>query len=415
MITPAYALTATERVLPRMALDFTTATLDPRITFTRAGNTATRVNASGLIEPVNADVARFDYDSITLASQGLLIEEARTNLLTNSEAFLSWTNYNSPSSLSDTDIAPSGAQTADSIVDNNANDIHGRYKNVVVADGTYTFSAFVKKGTAQGVFLRVRDTPNSGTAHLNIAVDLTTFATIGTTVGTVNVATWKDNYYRISITGAITAGTRAFIIGTVDNNATFYVGTGKSVIVWGAQLEAGAFPTSYIPTTTTALTRNADVATMTGTNFSDWYNQTQGTIQVEVFENVSATNVFAHLFAISDGTTNNAIGCYNYGGNFSSLSVRSGAVQQAGITGAEIKGSAGLLRKITAGVKLNDIGYAVAGNAVSTDTSATMPVSVNILRIGGPASGAGLWNGTIAKLNYWPQKLTSNELQSFSK
>ena len=87
MITPAYSPTATERVLPRMALDFTTGVLDPRVTVTRALNTATRVNSSGLVEIVNANLPRFDYDPVTLAPKGLLIEEARTNLFFQSQAF----------------------------------------------------------------------------------------------------------------------------------------------------------------------------------------------------------------------------------------------------------------------------------------------------------------------------------------
>jgi hypothetical protein len=67
MITPAYSPTATERVLPRMALDFTTGVLDSRVTITRALNTATRVNSSGFVEIVNANLPRFDYDPATLA------------------------------------------------------------------------------------------------------------------------------------------------------------------------------------------------------------------------------------------------------------------------------------------------------------------------------------------------------------
>jgi hypothetical protein len=67
MITPSYLLTATERVLPRLALDFTTASLDPRVTFTRSGNTATVTNSSGVIVAVNADIPRFDFDPVTLA------------------------------------------------------------------------------------------------------------------------------------------------------------------------------------------------------------------------------------------------------------------------------------------------------------------------------------------------------------
>jgi hypothetical protein len=81
MMTSSYSITATERVLPRLALDFTTAVLDPRVTFTRSGATATRVNASGFIETMAANTARFDYDPMTLAPKGMLVEESRTNLV----------------------------------------------------------------------------------------------------------------------------------------------------------------------------------------------------------------------------------------------------------------------------------------------------------------------------------------------
>jgi hypothetical protein len=84
MITPAYAPTATERVLPRLALDFTTAVADPRVATARAANTATRFNSSGIIEIVNADLPRFDFSPTALTCQGQLIEEARTNLFLNS-------------------------------------------------------------------------------------------------------------------------------------------------------------------------------------------------------------------------------------------------------------------------------------------------------------------------------------------
>lgn len=84
MITPSFGLAATERVLPRLALDFTTASLDPRITFTRSGATATVINSSGVIVSAGQNVPRFDFNPTTLACRGLLIEEPRTNLLVNS-------------------------------------------------------------------------------------------------------------------------------------------------------------------------------------------------------------------------------------------------------------------------------------------------------------------------------------------
>ena len=116
MITPAYSPTATERVLPKMALDFTTGTLDSRVSVARAGNTATRINSSGKIEIVNANLPRFDYDPATLAPRGLLIEEQRTNLLLRSEEFdnASWAKTNATITVNAT-TAPDGTTTADLI------------------------------------------------------------------------------------------------------------------------------------------------------------------------------------------------------------------------------------------------------------------------------------------------------------
>ena len=82
MITPSFALTATERVLPKLALDFTTASLDPRVTFTRttgASNPATYFNSSGVLTAATNNQPRFDYNPVSLVCKGLLIEESRTN------------------------------------------------------------------------------------------------------------------------------------------------------------------------------------------------------------------------------------------------------------------------------------------------------------------------------------------------
>jgi hypothetical protein len=125
MITPAYALTATERVLPRLALDFTTGSLDPRVTVTRALDTATRVNSSGFIEGINANLPRFDYDPVTLAPKGLLIEEARTNILLYSNDFRDtatagstrpWV-YDNTTITTGAAVSPDGTQNASKIVE----------------------------------------------------------------------------------------------------------------------------------------------------------------------------------------------------------------------------------------------------------------------------------------------------------
>ena len=125
MITPSFALTATERVLPRMALDFTTATLDSRVKFTRAANTATVINSSGFVAAINADLPRFDYNPVTLACKGLLIEEARTNLFLYSAEFDNayWTKTRSSITANAT-ISPEGSLTGDKLVENLDNGTH---------------------------------------------------------------------------------------------------------------------------------------------------------------------------------------------------------------------------------------------------------------------------------------------------
>lgn len=95
---------------PTLAFDFQSA---------RAASTATRINASGLVEVVAADTARFDFNSVTLACRGLLIEEQRTNLLRQSQNFgIYWSNADSSESV-DVAVSPDGTQNADKLIVNN--------------------------------------------------------------------------------------------------------------------------------------------------------------------------------------------------------------------------------------------------------------------------------------------------------
>ena len=330
MITPSFGLTATERVLPKLALDFTTATLDPRVTFTRSGNTATYTNPSGVITAINANLPRFDYNPTTLVCQGLLIEEARTNLLLNS--LIDGTSLTTQS--------------------------------VTVAATAYTLSFY-------------------GTGSIDLS---------GTHTATV---TGTGAYpSRKTYTFTPTAGTLTLTVtGTVQY----------------AQLEAGAFATSYIPTTTTALTRNADVATMTGSNFSSWYNASEGTFVSEAgYMSIAAANYVAA--SVSDGTTQNQIRVYQVNGvgagYVKTLNVDQAIMTKSGIT-------ANTFIKQAIAYKQDSFAYDHAGGTIVTDTSGTIP-TVTRLDIGGLAGNPSL-NGWIKKLNYYPQRLINNEVQSFSK
>jgi hypothetical protein len=335
MITPSFALTATERVLPRMALDFTTASLDSRVTFTRTGNTATVTNSSGVIVGINADLPRFDFDPTTLVCKGLLIEEARTNALLNSL-------------IDGTDLAT---------------------QLVTVTAAARTLSFY---GTGTVVL--------SG-AHSATVVGAGAYPTRTTLTFT-------------PIAGVLTL--------TVTGTVQF------------AQLELGAFPTSYIPTEATAVTRNADVATMTGTNFSDWFNASEGAFAV--WCSVPASAIAFPALSVTDGTSAERI-IINILSNRNGTSFRvvDGGGDQANLTNVA-NWVAGQQLKTVVAYKLDSFATALNGIATSTDTSGTIP-TVSRLGIGNSflASPAVTSSSHFQKLFYWPQRLTNAEVQAFSK
>ena len=404
MITPAYSPTATERVLPRMALDFTTGVLDPRVTVTRALNTATRVNSSGFIEIVNANLPRFDYTPVTLAPKGLLIEEARTNVLTYSEQFDNAIWFKSAGSVTtNVTTSPDGTANADAFIEDTSTGTHIiRYQPLTLTTGvTYTSSIYVKANGRN----RVRLINFDGVSAIVSIFDLST-GTVAS--GTGSIIFMGNGWYRITQTfAAVTTGATNFAYQiSLDNGTTnSYTGNGVSgVFLYGAQHEAGAFATSYIPTTATSLTRNADAVSMTGTNFSDWYNQTQGAFVVQVIPLNVANGI---ILSAEGATTANTIDIRAVG---QSVVVASSSIQFASVPSAPTLGQP---TKLALAVNLNNFGACVAAGAVSTDISGVVP-SVSSLYIGSRSLGT-FFSGNIRTLAYYPQRILNAELQAFSK
>ena len=411
MITPSYSATATERVLPRMALDFTTGVLDPRVTVTRALNTATRINSSGFIETVNANLPRFDYDSVTLSPKGLLIEETRINLLPNSETFTSGWTPEGASIATENVTSPSNAITSVKIVENSAAGSHGYYAGVVVTTSVHAGSIFLKAGerTKASVFLF----NVSPVAAYEVKVDLSNGTIIGTPSGTWQITALQNGWYRISIVSTVALlGTARLWVRMLDaaGNAS-YTGNGTSgLFIWGAQLEAGAFATSYIPTTTTSLTRNADAVSMTGTNFSSWYNASEGGI-LGRFSSQSTSSTGVEIRATAGNTD-----FIRLSRNSSTAYVRifSGGVEQVSIFPAITGSSWATGVSVVAAYKVNSFATSASGTATGTDNTGAVPVSPTNMYIGSSAAG-GYINGHMQKISYWPQRIINAEVQAFSK
>lgn len=424
MITPAYSLTATERVLPKLALDFTTASLDSRVTFTRAtgaSNPATYVNSSGYIIEATNNQPRFDYDSVTLACKGLLIEESRTNYAKYSNAFNNNTlaTWNIPGISTPTPnsgTSPDGTNNSYLIKATAGASVHGVYSTSVgIASGaTATLSIYIKAGTHSLFQLSVSNSAASGYVNFDLSTQ-----TVSATTATGTITPAGNSWYRCTLTGVISGTTAGFQLVMVNSlSDTRYqswtaAGT-ETMYLFGAQLEAGAFATSYIPTTSAALTRNADVATMTGTNFSDWYNQSEGSFEFQALCS-SGVGSTQYAFTASDGTASNMINMYRgTTGNMGSAVYTSGVSQHDNNTGvlqsnlSFVNGALGL--KVNSSYRA----YNATAGTSSSVTVNSMP-TLNQFQIGNRTDLTRAWNGHIRKIEYWPQRLINNEIFSFSK
>ncbi|WEE79567.1 hypothetical protein LZ683_09505 [Comamonas testosteroni] len=254
---------------PSLLLDFARSKrLHPQLRFTRA-STATCYTPSGKLRTVANNVPRIDYEPKTGRCLGLLVEPTRTNTALNSDTFSSWTK--SRSTVADTAVpSPDPAKFAKKLVDNTELNEHVvNYAFTPAASTTYVFSCFLKAAERNFAFISIRNFANQ-TVGWSVSIDLTTYQTYGaptSTAGeTLTITPLPDGWCRVSLsttTIAAPVGTINPTIGVKDSLTASgtYVGDGTSgVYIFGAQVEVGSSPSSYIPTTSAAVTRAAEVA-----------------------------------------------------------------------------------------------------------------------------------------------------------
>jgi hypothetical protein len=209
-----------------------------------------------------------------------------------------------------------------------------------------------------------------------------------------------------SITSTLTI--RLISTGSTTN----YTGDGTSgIFVFGAQLEVGAFPTSYIPTTTTALTRAADVASVN--TLSPWFNASAGTIYVEASNVATNVGTSGALVGFDDATANNRIITFvQTNGTQPTLRVvASGATQADLATGPVVLGA---MFKFASAYAANDFAVSLNGGPPGTDTSGTVPIGQTTLRLGVNVASAAHLNGYLRRITYYPRRLSNAELQAIT-
>ena len=378
----------------------------------RAGATATRVNSSGLIESVSANVPRWDWAEGG-SCPSLLIEPQRSNLLTYSEDFsTNWTLTNATLSSSGTNpkgetgvlFEGSGSSTAVRI-----------QQGVTVTAADYNLSFFAKQGTERYIAILLSGIDGSETAYYDLQSGVVT----SDTSGGASMVNYGDGWYKCILPATPTGpdfNGDANIFLSPDGLTTIYgssaATSGQNVEIYGGQLEAGSYATSYIPTTSSTETRNADV--ISKTSIASLLGDSAGTLFVEAswFEangsgwitvnNNGATN---RVFIFPDAGTNQV----RFGNSESGST--SGSVQNASYTIS----TDGTFYKIAGRYALNDMAAYVDGNLIGTDTSVNVYTDGTLTDIDFNAGVNNLpFYGRIRQFVVFDQALTDSELAAIT-
>jgi hypothetical protein len=367
------------------------------------------------------NVPRIEYDA-TGAVKGLLIEEARTNLVTysNDLTVASWLKTNN-SNTANAGVSPDGTSNANKVVPTTSSGVHYTYQTLNFSSTDHSFSVYV--ASAGYGFATICAGTIHNTNHYAVVIDLsngtqTALYSMGTHSKTVTVEP-VGSFYRVTISGD---GEKYYVVGASDTGTytpsdygfKSFQGDGTSgILVYGAQAEAGAFPTSYIPTTGATATRARDLAEIPTSAFG--YNNDQGSVAVE-FKSNKPSSDFYGAFVLSDGSPTNRIVHYTFnGGQHRGAVVSSGVLEVDVVAGS--RGAPSELVKFAVGFSDNNFAASLNGATAVTDTSVTIPSGLSKLALGyyyptNPQSN--MLNGHIKSIQYYPRRLTDTQLQELT-
>jgi hypothetical protein len=414
--------------------------LDPRITFTR-DSIATYVGSDGLIKTAAAGEARFDHNG-NGDSLGLLIEESRTNSITNSAVFSSGYGVSNVAATDNAAGAPDGTTTAASLMETGGAGFHNFYRPEITsgAAGDYAQSIFVKDNGRAYVNLRWLSNSVSNCWHT------VTFALIGDGAVTQEQSGSGANFTNISRSiEHIGNGWYRITLGASNPNAQIYPwildgsdsptptlnslygvasytgDTQKGYYIWGAQVETGTFATSYIPTSGSTVDRDADTCEMTGDNFSSWYTQNEWTV-------INSFNLIG-----SNGASPNAASFFPSGGNDAVLTT---VVLVSDVGTADHKWLGGpngtailnypspppppTLRtdsKAAVSFVQQSTAEGACNGVLASNLTATPSTNQNMAQLGFGQRYRGVTNttGHIKRFSYYPYRLTASQLQELTR
>lgn len=378
--------------------------LEQRTTRTSYTPTTSQIitNYIPAIQTAPVNTPRFDHNPVTNESLGLLIEEARTNFITYSEDITNaiWVK-NNIATIPNTIIAPNGTLTGTKLIETATTGQHLILQQLTVSAVPYTFSCYVKAAEWTTFQVQLGNAGPRGDFNLTTGTAATALTATAATITSVG-----NGWYRCSVTATLTAGTIPLYM---YKTAASYLGDGYSgIYTWGIQLEAGTFATSYIPTTSTTVTRGVDFASMTNSNFSSWYDALEGTMYVELdvlgLNSNGGVSSVVRIDSSSDTSTNS----FRLGTIITGLDYYVQTATTPQVDSSTYAVVSNTFNKYAYTYKVNDFAVATNGGTLLTDAIGTLPVANQLI------FAKDLFSGHLKKVTYYPVRITNVQLQAIT-
>jgi hypothetical protein len=375
--------------------------------FDRA-STATVVNKNGLIETVGTDEPRIDF--LNNPKGHLLLEPSRQNKLPYSLDYDNDTFFDKINSTNST-TSLDGSLNADKLVAGTTNGLQLRVAPLSLTSGnTYTFSTFVKNYGGNYVILYMNDSTSQG-----IKVDLIneTFTVMGASTNHF-IKKFSNGWYQIGFTRTIDTNVSGLnAVPSLDGNNVSFLGDGiNGVYIWGTQVEAGSYATSYIPTGGSSVTRVAETANSAGND--SIFNESEGVLYAEIAALDNEGSATSTVISINDGTSSNRIHLFYFiTDNTIYANYRSGGITRS--TADFTLSNTANINKFAYKWKSGDFALWVNGVEVDTDTNTTMISSNTLDELDFNAGGGGSnFYGKVKDLKVYNTALTDTELQNLT-
>ena len=383
------------------------------------------LGADGYLKEYTTDQAAIEFNADG-SYKGVLVEPAATNICLQSENLSATWGPSGATITANNTTAPDGNATADKFGDDN----RGGTGEVVIyqtitgltGGAKYTASAFFKKDTVDWVRFRAVGIDGGTNAGRYFNIDAGTLGSESNLYDS-SIEAYPNGWYKCSITWTQGAADTSFALYLYlcngDGDITVPVDGTSSIFVWGAQVEASPIATSYIPTTTGAVTRVKDDIYLTSA--SSLIGQTEGTLFIEVdWQSTGSSNPSQTLFEVNDSTANNRIVIYN---NAASSELRmlmfsnGSTINNQGASSSAYSG----IQKIAFAYKQNDCELYRNGSSISTNTSVDLSslatltdVEVGKAPVTDPNSNNFQANMWIRDARIYNTRLTDTECQDLT-